>query len=83
MLLKKFFNVGFEDIRVAERSPFGLQDIARYPLFAPEFIARLRETIPPHRHDKLVYSIVVTARRSRSLQSAAPGAQASREGGSQ
>lgn len=70
MLLKKFFNVGFEDIQVVERAPFGLRDIARYPLFAPEFIALLRETVPQHRHDELVFSIVVTARRSPAQRAA-------------
>ena len=26
VLLKKFFNVGFEEIHVVERTPFGLED---------------------------------------------------------
>jgi len=83
VLLKKFFNVGFEDIRVVERSSFGLQDIARYPLFAPEFLALLRAAIPQHRHHELVYSIVVTARRSQTQRSAAPMDQVSRGRSSQ
>ena len=42
MLLKKFFNVGFVDITVAERAAFGLDDLAPYPLFAPDFLEFLR-----------------------------------------
>lgn len=61
MLLKKLFNVGFEGIRVVERRPFGLDDLARYPLFAPDFLAFLRQVIPAARHDELVWSVTVTA----------------------
>jgi hypothetical protein len=62
-LLKKFFNVGFDGIDVAERETRGLDDMGRYPLFAPEFIDFLRSGIPPDRHAALVFSIVVTARK--------------------
>ena len=63
MLLKKFFNAGFEDIAVVDRRPFGLDDLRRYPLFAPEFIEFLRRVMPEHRHREMVFSIVVTARK--------------------
>ena len=63
MLLKKLFNVGFEDIAVVERKPFGLADLARYPLFTKEFLVFLRNAMPVHRHEGLVFSIVVTARK--------------------
>jgi hypothetical protein len=61
VLLKKFYNVGFADITVAERAPFGLDDLGRYPLFAPDFLEFLRQAIPPARHRELVFSIAVTA----------------------
>lgn len=63
VLLKKFFNAGFEEIRVVDRKPFGLAELARYPLFAPEFLDFLRKVVPSHRHEELVYSIVVTGRK--------------------
>ncbi len=63
VLLKKFFNVGCEEITVVERKPFGLAELSRYPLFTPEFLDFLRGVIPPHRHTEVVYSIVVTARK--------------------
>lgn len=63
MLLKKFLNVGFEKISVGGRKPFGLADLTRYPLFAPDFLDFLRRVMPPHRHAELVFSIVVTARK--------------------
>ena len=63
MLLKKFFNVGFEEITVADRTPLGLDDLGRYPLFAPEFLQFLRDAIPAARHRELVFSIAVKATR--------------------
>jgi hypothetical protein len=66
VLLKKFFNVGFEAIEVAERSPFGLDDLERYPLFAPDFIDFLRRVIPPISHAGIVFSIAITARKPKS-----------------
>jgi hypothetical protein len=66
VLLKKFFNVGFEDIAVVDRMPFGLDDLRRYPLFAPEFIEFLRRVMPGHRHREMVSSIVVTGRKPES-----------------
>ena len=63
MLLKKFLNVGFEEIAVRDRRPFGLDDIRRYPLFSPDFLDLLRRAMPSPRHDELVYGVVVTARK--------------------
>ena len=54
MLLKKFFNVGFVEIEVVERTAFGLDELGQYPLFAPEFLQFLRGAIPPVRHRELV-----------------------------
>jgi hypothetical protein len=59
-------NVGLEEIVVVERRPFGLEELRRYPLFSPEFIECLRRVVPAARHQGLVSSMVVTARRGRS-----------------
>lgn len=61
--MKKFSNVGFEEVTVIDRQPFGLDDLTRYPLFAPDFIEFMRKVMPPERHRELVFSIVVTARK--------------------
>jgi hypothetical protein len=65
VLLKKFFNVGFEEIDVVERTPFGLEDLSRYPLFAPDFLDFLRRVVPSERHRELVYSITIVAQKPR------------------
>jgi hypothetical protein len=70
VLLKKFFNVGFVEIEVVERTAFGLDELGRYPLFAPEFLQFLRDAIPTVRHRELVFSIAVTARRPEAIAAA-------------
>ena len=72
MLLKKFYNVGFADITVAKRAPFGLDDLGRYPLFAPDFLEFLRRAIPPERHRELVLSIAVKASKPAAAANSAP-----------
>ena len=76
MLTKKLVNVGFEEIVLGERRPFGLDDLRRYPLFSPDFLDFLRRAMPPQRHDELVYGVVVTARKPR--EGAAPAAPSPR-----
>ena len=39
-------NVGFVEIEVGGRRSVGLDDLVRYPLFAPDFIAFLRRVMP-------------------------------------
>ena len=63
MLLKKFFNVGLELIKVVERRAFGIAELTRYPLFAPEFLQFLRDRVSPERHNALVWSVTITARK--------------------
>jgi len=76
VLTKKFVNVGFEEIALGERRPFGFDDLRRYPLFSPEFLDILRRVMPPQRHDELVYGVVVTARKPREgAASAVPSAR--------
>lgn len=63
MLIKKVANVGFETVTVVDRRPFGIDTLARYPIFPPEFVDFLRRVIPTDRHDDLVWSLVVLARK--------------------
>ncbi len=59
----KLDKVGFADVQVVERRPFGLGDAARYPLFTPDLIELMRRLIPPARHDEVAVSITLTATR--------------------
>ena len=61
MLRKKLSNVGFDAVATVARQPFGLEALARYPLFPPEFLDFVRAVVPATRHDHLVESVVVIA----------------------
>ncbi|HSF07434.1 MAG TPA: hypothetical protein VLG10_16765 [Methylomirabilota bacterium] len=63
MLTKKVANVGFEAVATVDRRPFGIEALASYPVFPPEFVDFLRRVVPADRHDKLVWSLVVLARK--------------------
>jgi hypothetical protein len=63
VLTRKIGNVGFVEVATRARVPFGLGAVACYPLFPPEFLEFVRRAVPPERHDALVHSLVVTARR--------------------
>jgi arsenite methyltransferase len=62
-LLRGLRRVGFIDIVVHERHPFGVQDCARFPLFTPELLAVMRATIPPDRQPEIATCVTVTAYR--------------------
>jgi hypothetical protein len=61
--MKKLTNVGFEAVAVVDRRPFGIDDLSVYPVFPPEFLDFLRRVVPAERHDELVRSVVVLARK--------------------
>jgi hypothetical protein len=59
----KLQKVGFTDLNVLERRPFGLGDAARYPLFTPEVITLMEERLSPERRDEVAVAVTLTARR--------------------
>ncbi len=61
--MKKLTNVGFEAVATGDRRPLGIDDLAVYPVFPPEFLDFLRRVVPADRHDELVRSVVVLARK--------------------
>jgi SAM-dependent methyltransferase len=63
VLRRKLENVGFTDVWVGDRTPFGLAEAALYPLFSPELIAQMREHLPAQRHDRVATSVRITATR--------------------
>lgn len=59
----KLHNVGFVDVDVIERRPFGVKEAADYPLFTADLLDLMRELIPPERHDQIATVLTLTARR--------------------
>jgi arsenite methyltransferase len=59
--VKKLQKAGFIDVEVVERTPFGIDDCALYPLFDDDLIRLMRETIPPDKQDSVAISVVLKA----------------------
>jgi arsenite methyltransferase len=57
----KLQRAGFIDIWVGGHQPFGIDQAALYPLFTPEVIQVMRETIPADRQDHVATGVIVKA----------------------
>lgn len=66
----KLEKVGFADLEILERQPFGLEDAARFPLFTPDLIELMRELIPESRQDEVAVSVTLTARKPETRKDA-------------
>jgi hypothetical protein len=62
VFVSKMEKVGFTDIEVVERVPFGIDEAARYPLFGDDLIELMRELIPESRNHRIATSVTITAR---------------------
>jgi arsenite methyltransferase len=67
LYLEKLVRAGFEDVRVVNRQPFGIDECAEYPLFTKELIALMRRLIPTERHDSVATSVVIKARLASGI----------------
>jgi arsenite methyltransferase len=63
VFVHKLTTVGFTEVRILERRPFGLGDAARYPLFTPELIELMRALLHPDRHGEVAVAVTLTARK--------------------
>jgi hypothetical protein len=61
---EKLHRAGFEDVWVGGHRPYGIDDVALYPLFTSEAIATMRRTIAPEGQDHVATGVIVKARRS-------------------
>jgi arsenite methyltransferase len=59
----KLERAGFADVWVGGHQPFGIDQAALYPLFTPEVIQVMRDTIPPDHQDHVATGVIVKARR--------------------
>lgn len=57
----KLRNVGLVDVEMSHRVPFGIDDVALYPLFTAEILERMRQLIPPDRHGAVCVGLIVRA----------------------
>ncbi len=59
--VEKLERAGLEHVELLERTPFGVDDCERYPLFTPDLIELMRKLIPPQRQGEVAVSVVVRA----------------------
>lgn len=59
----KLRKVGFTDVWIGEKVPYGIEHAALYPLFTDELVDLMRRLIPPHRQDRVAISVIAKARK--------------------
>lgn len=64
---RKMANVGLADVEVVERRPFGLTDVARYPLFTPDLIELMRDLLPPAQNAEVAVAVTASAVRPATV----------------
>lgn len=57
----KLRKVGFADVWIGEKVPYGIDQAALYPLFTPELVELMRRLIPRERQDRVAISVIVKA----------------------
>lgn len=60
--VEKLQKAGFEDVRVVDRRPWGIDDCVLYPLFDEDLIGLMRRLIPSEQQGQIGESIVIQAR---------------------
>lgn len=63
VFVKKLEKVGFSEVEVVARHPFGLADAVDYPLFTPDLVELMQRLLTPEQQAAVATSIVVTARK--------------------
>jgi arsenite methyltransferase len=54
---------GLVDVEMTDRVPFGIDDVALYPLFTPEVLKLMRRLIADERKDRVAVGLIVRASR--------------------
>ncbi|HEX6331904.1 MAG TPA: hypothetical protein VF129_11560 [Actinomycetota bacterium] len=66
---RKLEKVGFTEIWIGEKRPFGIEQAAVFPLFTDEVVQLMRELIPPERQDAVAFSVIAKARKPAAMVS--------------
>lgn len=60
---RKMEKVGFADVWIGEKIPYGIRDAALYPLFTPDLIRLMERLIPPERQGSVAIGVIAKARK--------------------
>jgi arsenite methyltransferase len=61
VFVEKLKRVGFADIEIVHREPFGVDEAELYPLFTGDLIEVMRKVIPADKQHEVATSVVVKA----------------------
>jgi arsenite methyltransferase len=61
VLVRKMQRAGLVDVEVGARVPFGIDDVATYPLFTGDVIDLMRRVIPERARDRVAVSLLARA----------------------
>jgi arsenite methyltransferase len=74
VLVKKLRRAGLEDVEVGGHMPFGIDDVATYPLFSEDVIDLMRRLIPQEAQQRVAVSLLARATKP-VLAASAPRAE--------
>jgi len=60
---RKLEKVGFAEISITEKRPFGIDQATIFPLFTDEVVELMRKLIPAERRDSVAISVIAKARK--------------------
>ena len=66
--VERLAKVGFADIEVLERHPYGVSELEAEPLFPRDLIDAMRRLIRPEVQEQIGVRIVVTAKKPHTVQ---------------
>nr|WP_277605739.1 methyltransferase domain-containing protein [Glycomyces sp. L485] len=64
VLVKKLMKAGFTEIELGERIPFGIDDVAVYPLFDDAVIQLMKRVVPEPEQRRIATSVIAKAVRA-------------------
>jgi arsenite methyltransferase len=66
----KLRRVGFADVWIGEKVPYGIDQAALYPLFSSELVQLMRRLISRERQGRVAISVIVKAEKPYALTAA-------------
>lgn len=60
---RKMQKVGFDDVQVVDRVPFGIDRVSAYPLFTSDVLGLMRDLMPADRLEGVAVSVIVKANK--------------------
>lgn len=69
VLARKLSKAGLADVEFFGHTGYGIDEISDYPLFTPNLIEVMRQTLSPSRQRHLAVAVIVRARKPAGIDS--------------